>query len=130
MTHAKPRRKTEEAKMAKDQPTNIMLYTNGNGGGEIDLHGFHPHEEHLDDAIVDGVRQAYENGLPTLTIIHGHGRNRSSYHPCFVNSNTGWLGRTVRSFLRGNSNLRQWMFAKIDCSHDGSTMVRIRRPSG
>ena len=113
--------------MAEDQPEIVKLYVNTNGEGQIDLHGFHPHDEDLYDAIIDGVRQAYEKGLPNLTIIHGHGLNRASYSPSFVNSNTGWLGRTVRRFLRQASELRQWMFAKIDCSHDGSTMVWMRK---
>ena len=116
--------------MAEDQPKSAELYTGRNGEGQIDLHGFHPYDENLSDAITNGVRRACERGLPTLTIIHGHGHNRESNSKSFVNSNTGFLGQTVRSLLRRDSDLRQWMFAKIDCSHDGSTTVRLRRPSG
>ncbi len=55
--------------MAEEQPKNAELYTGMNGEGQIDLHGFHPYDEQLADAIIDGVRHAYEKGLPTLTII-------------------------------------------------------------
>ena len=115
--------------MAEDQSTEDKLYVNSNGESQIDLHGFHPYDEQLPDAIADGVRQAYEKEFPTLTIIHGHGFNREGYSSSFVNSNTGWLGQTVRRILRQNSDLRQWMFAKIDCSDIGKSMVRLRRPS-
>ena len=116
--------------MTGDQPKNAEFHIGRNGEGQIDLHGFHPYDEDLSDAITDGVRHAFERGLSTLTIVHGHGHNRASHSPRFVNSNTGWLGQTVRNLLRNDTELRQWMFAKIDCSHDGSTMVRLRRPSG
>ena len=119
----------KEGAMVGDEPTRGEIYVNADGEGQIDLHGFHPYDEQLADTIIDGVRQAYEKRLPTLTIIHGHGFNRASFSWRLVNSNTGWLGQTVRRFLRQPSELRQWMFAKIDCSHNGSTTVRLRRPS-
>ena len=94
--------------------------------GEIDLHGFHPRDDGLYQTIEDAVREARDANLRELTIIHGHGHNRVSYHRQFVNSNTGWLGQTVRRVLRHSPELREWMFAKFDCSHDGSTTVRLR----
>jgi DNA-nicking Smr family endonuclease len=95
--------------------------------GEIDLHGFHPHDDDLYPTIVNGLRQAYEAGLSHLTIIHGHGFNRASSIRTFVNSNTGFLGQTVRQMLRANCELRKWMLVKFDCSHEGSTTVRLRK---
>lgn len=95
--------------------------------GSIDLHGIHPRDEHLYPTIEDALCQAYDAGLSRLTIIHGHGFNRRGYVRAFVNSNTGYLGQIVREMLRYNPDLRQWMLAKFDCSHDGSTTVRIRR---
>ena len=94
--------------------------------GKIDLHGFHPHDDDLYQTIEDAVREARGAKLRELTIVHGHGHNRVSYGRQFVNSNTGWLGQTVRGVLRHRPELREWMFAKFDCSHDGSTTVRLR----
>jgi Smr domain len=93
---------------------------------EIDLHGFHPYDDDLHPTIEKALREAYETEAETLTIIHGHGHNRYRPFNPFVNSNTGFLGVTVRSFLRNNLDLRRWMLAKLDVSHDGSTTVRIR----
>ena len=94
---------------------------------EIDLHGRHPHDDDLHEVISGAIRNAHEQGAARLTLIHGHGHNRPSHgRAAFVNTNTGWLGQTVRSYLRNDSDLRQWMLAKIDVSHDGSTTVRLR----
>jgi len=112
--------------MRESERRDASLYINREGGGEIDLHGFHPHDDDLTDAIDAGLRGAHERHLPTLTIIHGHGHNRPSFGSAFVNSNTGWLGRSVRNYVRHSAHLREWMFAKFDCKHDGSTTVRIR----
>ena len=92
---------------------------------EIDLHGCHPHDDDLFEMIESAIRRAWEDEAETLCIIHGHGHWRGGPRP-FANTNTGYLGITVRSFLRDNISLRPWMFAKIDVSHDGSTTVRIR----
>jgi hypothetical protein len=45
-----------------------------------------------------------------------------------MHTNTGFLGVTVRGILRASlrNNLRRYMLAKIDVSHNGSTTVRIR----
>ncbi len=95
---------------------------------QIDLHGYHPHDDDLYEAIKASLQKAHDAGLSKLRIIHGHGFNRSSNHDFrrFVNSNTGYLGQTVRGILRGKE-LRPWMLAKFDCSHDGSTIVRLRK---
>ena len=114
---------------ADRESKSIKVRINEQGEGEIDIHGSHPCDDDLNDKIRTSVRQAHERGLDTLRIIHGHGHNRESIGSRFVNSNTGWLGRTARTFLRQPSELRQWMFAKIDCSHDGSTTVRLRKGS-
>lgn len=92
----------------------------------VDLHGFHPRDDDLPETIRNAVRQAHEAGASTLRLIHGHGHNRFRPFTPFVNTNTGYLGVTVRSFLRNERDLRRWMLAKIDVSHEGSTTVRIR----
>jgi phage-related minor tail protein len=79
-------------------------------------------------AVVGPLLIAVGDGAETLCLIDGHGKNRVGIgRRPFANSNTGWLGMTVRSRLRHAPSLRPWMYAKIDCSHDGSTTVRIRR---
>ena len=93
--------------------------------GEADLHGFHPYDDDLYDTIKEAIIETYDAGLARLRIIHGHGFDREHYFRSFVNSNTGFLGQTVRRYLR-KKELRQWMFAKFDCSHEGSTVVRLR----
>jgi hypothetical protein len=65
---------------------------------EIDLHGFHPYDDDLHPTIEKALREAYEAEAPTLTIVHGHGHNRTRpiwQRAPFVNSNTGFLGVTV-----------------------------------
>jgi hypothetical protein len=94
----------------------------------IDLHGFHPYDKDLFPTIEEALREAYEEGAETLCIIHGHGLHRERLFNPFVNTNTGFLGATVRGILRASvrNNLRRYMLAKIDVSHNGSTTVRIR----
>lgn len=104
----------------------MYIDTTKPGRGKIDLHGFHPSDETLYPTIASAIKQAYESGLDELTIIHGHGFNRANSVNAFVNSNTGFLGRTVRGLLRDNHELRPWMLVKFDCSDIGSTTVRIR----
>jgi len=103
-------------RFSKDKPKRV----------EVDLHGLHPQDDELYLVIVDAIRRAYETSAVELTIIHGHGLDRMNSVNAFVNSNTGYLGRTVRGMLWNNPELRPWMLAKFDCSDIGSTTVRIR----
>src|SRR2546430_16144428 len=89
---------------------------------EIDLHGYHP-----DDVdIVALVRQCWEMGAAQITLIHGHGHNRG-ISAGFVNTDTGFFGLSVRSVLRHDSALKSFVIrSSLDCSHDGSTTIRLR----
>jgi Smr domain len=93
---------------------------------KIDLHGYHPDTVRDSNLILDIVRQAWEMAEDSVVIVHGHGRARAARRP-FSNSNTGYLGLVVRGILRHDERLRQWMYAKVDVSHDGSTTVRLRK---
>ena len=76
---------------------------------EIDLHGYHPREI-IDTGILrEIVRQAWEMGEASLTLIHGHGRNRG-ISPGFVNTNTGCFGLRIREALSCDESLRPWIF--------------------
>jgi creatinine amidohydrolase/Fe(II)-dependent formamide hydrolase-like protein len=89
---------------------------------EIDLHGYHPSE--ID--IAELLRQAWETGAAEVTFIHGHGRNRG-LSPGFVNTNTGYFGLQVRQAIRRKSELKPWVkVSTLDCSHNGSTTVKLR----
>ena len=100
---------------------------------EIDLHGYHPDDL---DRIYDDeavcllnriVQQAWEMGESELRLIHGHGRNRG-ISPGFVNTNTGYFGLRVRSALRRDDSLRKWIkYTTLDCSHDGSTNIKLKK---
>lgn len=92
---------------------------------EIDLHGYHPSTLNKTGLISEVVRQAWEMGEKNLVMIHGHSLWRGTRRP-FANTNTGWLGLTVRCILRNSQELRQWMYARIDVSHEGSTRIRLR----
>jgi hypothetical protein len=99
---------------------------------EIDLHGYHPDDlEHLDEAKTEAlltriVRQTWEMGEPELRLIHGHGRRRG-ISPGFVNTNTGYLGLRIRSFLRNDKELRHWIkYTTLDCSDWGATGVKLK----
>jgi DNA-nicking Smr family endonuclease len=92
---------------------------------DIDLHGYHPRSIQGGPIVEDLVRQSWEMGLSELTLIHGHGMNRGSPRP-FANTNTGYLGLTVRHILRYDRSLRQWMYAKFDVSDRGATTIRLR----
>jgi hypothetical protein len=97
--------------------------TLGIGAMQIDLHGYHPDE--ID--IVGLLKQAWETGATALTLIHGHGRNRGTL-PGFVNTNTGYFGLCVRRSIRDNSALKPWVkISTLDCSHNGSTTVKLKR---
>jgi len=104
----------------------MKIYNDRDGVKAVDLHGLHPHDIEDGRSVADLVREGYEMGAPALRIIHGHGFNRDSYTPQFVNSNTGWLGRTVRQVLRSRA-VRPYMLVKFDCSDSGTTTVRLRQ---
>jgi hypothetical protein len=89
----------------------------------VDLHGYHPNSLG-NEMVALLLQQAWEMGAPTFTFIHGHGRFRGPAP--FANTNTGWLGLTVRRILRWDVDLRQWMYAKFDMSNAGATTVRLR----
>jgi hypothetical protein len=92
---------------------------------EFDLHGFHPRD--IDGCLLARIsHQAWEMGVGRLVLIHGHGRNRG-LTPGFVNTNTGYLGLTVRRALRSGPDIRQWLFVStVDRGHAGSTKVRVK----
>jgi hypothetical protein len=65
-------------------------------------------------------------GAQSLRLIHGHGRNRG-LTPGFANTNTGYFGLCVRSKLRHDTTLREWIkYTTIDCSDNGSTIVKLK----
>jgi hypothetical protein len=92
---------------------------------EIDLHGYYPRTVQDSDLIAKLVEQAWQAGAAEVRFIHGHGRSRGNPRP-FANTNTGLLGLTVRSRLRNGADLRRWIYTRIDVSHRGSTVVRLR----
>lgn len=90
---------------------------------DIDLHGYHPD----DIDVVDLLKQAWETGANKVTLIHGHGHNRG-LSVGFVNTNTGYFGLRVRGAIRRNSALKPWVkISSLDCSHDGSTTVQLKK---
>lgn len=94
-----------------------------NGDVEVDLHGYHPDDIRLATII----QQAWEMGAKCIRLIHGHGRLRGN-SPGFVNTNTGRFGLRIRSQLRHDHDLRQWIkHTTLDCTHDGSTTVKLKR---
>jgi hypothetical protein len=100
---------------------------------EIDLHGHHFHDlnntgsDETESVLIKIVRQAWEMGEPTLTLIHGHGRKRGP-GPYRVNTNTGYFGLRIRSKLRHDGELRKWIkYTTLDCGHSGSTTVKLKR---
>jgi hypothetical protein len=94
---------------------------------EIDFHGYHP-----DDIVHSGVldkmvQQAWEMGVTSLCLIHGHGRGRG-ISPGFVNTNTGYFGLTIRRALRHSDELRQWIkVSTLVCSDPGATTINLKR---
>ncbi len=95
---------------------------------EVDLHGFHP-SEIVGIGLLDKlVQQAWEMGEASLTLIHGHGRNRG-ISPGFVNTNTGYFGLCIRRNLRHEEGFSRWIFrSTLDCSHMGCMPVRLKPP--
>ncbi len=66
-------------------------------------------------------------GAGSIRLIHGHGYNRGR-SPGFVNTNTGYFGLRIRRALRYEVSLRQWIkHSTLDCSHEGSTVVKLKR---
>ena len=91
---------------------------------KIDLHGFHPREIIDTGVLREIVRQVWEMGEDSLTLVHGHGRNRG-ISPGFVNTNTGYFGLRIREALRRDESLREWIFyTTLDRRAIGSTTVR------
>ena len=89
---------------------------------EVDLHGYHPDDIDLTKII----EQAWQMGAERFVLIHGHGRNRG-ISPGRVNTNTGYFGLRIRGELRGAKELRRWIkHTTLDCSHDGSTGIKLK----
>jgi len=93
---------------------------------QIDLHGYHPAEIVWNGLLGKIVQQAWEMGERELILIHGHGRNRG-ITPGFVNTNTGFFGLQIRSALRHDKALRQWIcYTTLNCGHPGLTAVSLK----
>jgi hypothetical protein len=93
---------------------------------EIDLHGYHP-DAICGHVLTKIIRQAWEMGAEQIRLIHGHGYNRG-ISPGFVNTNTGYFGLRIRSELRHDAALREWIkYTTLDCGHNGSTVVKLKR---
>jgi len=91
----------------------------------VDLHGYHP-DDICGSPLGQMVKQAWEMGAGSIRFIHGHGNRGIS--PGFVNTNTGYFGLQIRGELRHYASLRQWIkHTTLDCSHDGSTAVKLKR---
>jgi hypothetical protein len=72
------------------------------------------------------VQQAWEKGETTLTLIHGHGRNRG-ISPDSVNTSTGYFGPCLRVALRNDRSLQQWILhSTLDRRAMGSTSVKLK----
>ena len=96
------------------------------GEVEIDLHGYRP-DDICGEPFTTMVRQAWEMGANCVRFIHGHGYHRGR-SPGFVNTNTGYFGLRVRSELRHDEGLRQWIKrSTIDRSHGGSTAIKLKQ---
>jgi Smr domain len=92
----------------------------------VDLHGYHP-DDICGSPLRQMIKQAWEMGAGSIRFIHGHGHNRG-ISPGFVNTNTGYFGLQIRRELRHYASLRQWIkHTTLDCSHDGSTAVKLKR---
>lgn len=89
---------------------------------EIDLHGYHPSQIDVHGLI----RQAWEVGSASIKFIHGHGRNRGK-SPGFVNTNTGYLGLTIRRAIRNSQQLKPWArVSTLNCGDNGSTSLLLK----
>lgn len=93
----------------------------------IDLHGYHPADIVWSGVLEKIVRQTWEMGDDTLTLIHGHGRNRG-LTPGFVNTNTGYFGLEIRKAFRHDKTLRRWIhYTTLICTDMGATSVFLKR---
>jgi hypothetical protein len=93
----------------------------------IDLHGYHPAEIVRSGVLGKIIQQSWEMGESYLFLIHGHGRNRG-ITPGFVNTNTGYFGLQIRSALRHDAHLRNWIHhTTLNCEDMGVTSVRLKR---
>ena len=92
---------------------------------EIDLHGYHPRD--IDsDKLAEIIQQCWEMGEREVCFIHGHGRNRGR-PPSFVNTNTGFLGLTVRKIIREGGSLKPRIFrSSLSCGDAGKTTIRLK----
>jgi hypothetical protein len=94
---------------------------------EVDLHGYFPGDIY-NGLLTRIVQQAWEVGAGELVLIHGHNRGISVG---FVNTNTGFLGLTVRRTLRSDHALRQWIYpSTIKRGDSGLTTVRLKPKPG
>jgi hypothetical protein len=92
---------------------------------EVDWHGFHPTNVIGNSLVQKIVLQAWEMGVTSLRIIHGHGRNRGRVP--FVNTNTGFLGLTVRKELCCDLSLRPFIkISTLNRSHNGLTTIDLK----
>jgi hypothetical protein len=93
---------------------------------DFNLHGYHPNDILSGDRFHQILNQAWEMGEPSVLFIHGHGRNRG-VSPGFVNTNTGFFGLRIRSALRHDKSLRQWIkYTTLDCRDPGATSVKLK----
>ena len=93
----------------------------------IDLHGYHPSDIIWNGVLERVVQQAWEMGETSLSLIHGHGRNRG-ISPGFVNTNTGYFGLEIRRALRHDKQLRNWLHhTTLSCADTGVTSIRLKR---
>ena len=92
---------------------------------QIDLHGLHPGDV-CGDPLRQIIQQAWEMGESEIRLVHGHGRGRG-ISPGFVNTNTGYFGLRIRSELRHDKKLRQWIkYTTLNCDQWGSTCVKLK----
>ena len=92
---------------------------------EFDLHGYYPADIY-NGLLTRIVQQAWAMGADELVLIHGHGHNRG-ISVGFVNTNTGFLGLTVRRTLKSAEKLRQWIYpSTIHRGDSGLTTVRLK----
>jgi hypothetical protein len=102
---------------------------------EIDLHGYHPDDLGCRWGAEDGglfqklIQQSWEMGTSELRFIHGyHSHGRGA--PTFVNTNTGFLGLSVRRCLRNDKTLRHWIKpSTLDCRDPGVTSIQLKTNS-
>jgi len=111
---------------------NRPRYPHHDGERAIDLHGMHPHDLEIPPwgtapLLRQMIQEAWEAGCRYVRFIYGHGLGRPSGFPT-PGSNTGYLGITVRRGLRAlYPDLKQMMVSRLDVSHEGSTVVKLKR---